>query len=481
LRLYLGYPHSVGREGKFKLKDYFLREISVDYASVPVEVKKKLLSLLDNVAQKDYLFIGDVFYDGIDLIEFALFGVEPRDYDELLLPGYLYGKPTHLIRNLFKETFGKRINTLYDFNLFPKEALVVNVGYTKTSLSFGGELLSVIPLGEFHIVDFFGNYLFNRLLGETGVSNARLRKEGIRGELLDSVRAQGARILFGRSNEVEVPTLSYRRKVNPEEVELALTPLTGSTNYGDFVERPADFSSSVVTSLYRFEEALRERFKVKEVYVIGRLKEPFKGVLERIFPVKVTEVDEEELLKRELQNPKFKVKFEAVAFSGEVLRESLELPPPTEGGVRELRRLFNAKDLKGLSLIEKLTQTAEGKERESFAYEVLTIIKRSSLRSPEEIAYLNHSIAALTRMELPESLFKKAVREIESKAFNWQLPFETKINILYFCHKNRERLKGSPLELFPFLLLTYIRGKKVTEGEKNFIRTVCEKFYQGVQ
>jgi len=84
LRLYLGYPHCVGREGKFKLKDNFLKEIGVDYSSVPVEVKKKLLSLLDNLEKRDYLFIKEVFYDAIDIVEFALFTVEVREYADSL-------------------------------------------------------------------------------------------------------------------------------------------------------------------------------------------------------------------------------------------------------------------------------------------------------------------------------------------------------------------------------------------------------------
>ena len=481
MRLYLGYPDSLGGEGRFRLKDNFLKEVSVDYSSVPVEVKKKLLSLLDNVDKKDYLFIGEVFYDGIDILEFALFGVEAREYDEVILPGYLYGKPTNLIRNLFRETFGRRVSTLYDFNLFPPETVVVNVGYTKSSVSLGGELLSVVPVGEFHLIDFFGNYLFNRMVAETGVSNARLRKEGIRGELLDRVRAQGARILFGRSSEVEVPELGYRRKVEEEEVRLALTPLMGSTGYGDLVERPVDFSSAVVHSLYRFEEVFRERLKVKEVAVIGRLVWPFKEVMEEVFPVKVREVKEEELLKSEVKNPRFKVRFENLPFSSEVLRKREETVERIEGGIRELRSLFNKRDLRGLSIIEELTERAEGKEKEAFIYELLTVMKRCSLRRREEVAYLNHAIAALTKVELPENLFEKAVKEIEEKAFNWLLPFETKVNILYFCHRNSKRLKGRKLEVFPALMLTFIRGKKITEGEKNFVRTACEKFYQGVQ
>jgi len=478
LRLYLGYPDSVAAGERFRLKDRFLKEVSVDYSSVPVEVKKKLLSMLDNVDKKDYLFIGEVFYDGIDLLEFALFSVSVREYDELLLPGYLYGKPTHLIRNLLRGTFGRRLSVIYDFNLFDRRTVVVNVGYTKSSISLGGELLTVIPLGEFHFVDFLGNYLFNRFVGQTGISNARLRKEGLRGELLDRCRSQAARILFGRSSTLTIPHFNYSREICEKEVELALSPLTGSANYGELVERVSDFSGALVSTLYSYEALFRERLKVKEVVVIGRLTGPFEKSLRRIFPVRVRKVDEAELLEREVESPGFKVRVEKPPFRREVLRASPFQIREVEGGLKELRHFFSRRDLKGLSIIERLTHTARGKELEDFVYELITIIRRSSFRTKEEVAYLNHSIAALTKVELKENLFEKAVKEIEKQAFNWQLPFETKVNILYFCHRNSERLRGRELEAFPFLMLTYIRDKKVTEGEKNFVRTVCEKFYQ---
>ncbi len=478
MRLYLGYPDSVGAGGRFRLKDRFLEEVLVDYNSVPVEVKKKLLSMLDNLDKKEYLFIGEVFYDGIDLLEFALFSESVREYDQLLLPGYLYGKPTHLIRSLLRETFGKKISVIYDFNLFDRRTVVVNVGYTKSSISLGGGLLTVIPLGEFHFVDFFGNYLFNRFLGETGISNAKLRKEGLRGDLLDKCRSQGARILFKRSSRLQIPRFNYLREVSEREVELALSPLTGSANYGELVEEAWDFSTALVSSLYLYEEFFKERLKVKEVVIVGRLTEPFKRSLERLFPVKVTELREEELLKREVLNPSYRVAVSKPSFKGEVVRSRPIQVEGVEGGLRELRNLFNRRDLKGLSIIERLTETSKGRELESFVYELITIIKRSSFRTREEVAYLNHSIAALTKLELEGELWQKAVKEIKRRAFNWQLPFETKVNILYFCHRNRERLRGRDLEIFPFLMLTYIRDKRVSEGEKNFIRTVCEKFYR---
>ncbi|RKQ63925.1 hypothetical protein C7457_0813 [Thermovibrio guaymasensis] len=477
MRLYLGYPDSVGESERFRLKDLFLKEVSVDYSSVPVEVKKKLLSLLDNVDKKRYLFLGEVLYDGIDILEFALFGVNVRDYDELVLPGYLYGKPTHLIKNLLKDTFGKRFPVVYDFNLFDRNTIVVNVGYTRSSISFGGKLLTVISLGEFHFIDFFGNYLFNRFLGETGISNAKLRKEGVRGDILDKCRSQAARILFGRTSKVEIPQFNYSRPISKEEIDLVLSPLTGSANYGELIEKAADFSSAVVNSLYTYEELFRERPKVKDVKLIGRLTFPFERSLKKIFPIKVEKVKEEELLKRGIVNKTFKVVVEKPSFKAEVLKLNPLQVEGVKGGIRELRHFFRSRDPKGLPIIERLTEELKGKELEDFAYELITVIKRSSFRRKEEVAYLNHSIAALTRLELPESLLKKAVKEIERRAFNWQLPFETKVNILYFCYRNREKLRGSNLEVFPFLMLTYIRNKKVTEGEKNFVRTVCEKFY----
>jgi hypothetical protein len=365
LRLYLGYPESVGSEGRFKLKDLFLKEVGVDYPSVPVEVKKKLLSMLDNLEKTNYLFIGEVYYDGIDLLEFALFGVGIRDYDELVLPGYLYRKPSNLVKNLIEESFAKKVNLLYDFNLFSRSTLVVNVGYTKTSVSLGGKLVSIIPLGEYHFVDFLGNYLFNRFVGETGISNSRLRKEGIRGELLDKCRATAARILFGRSRELNIPEFNYRRKVEEEEVELVLTPLTGSTNYGELVVKPGDFSSILVSFLYDYEERERERFKVEEAVIIGRLSWPFRKVLEKIFPVKVREVKEEELLSGEVVNKSQKPLTKNFSLKKEVIRAEQLNFKEVSGGIRELRELFNRRELSGLYLIEKLSEKLKGEELKS--------------------------------------------------------------------------------------------------------------------
>jgi hypothetical protein len=81
-------------------------------------------------------------------------------------------------------------------------------------------------------------------------------------------------------------------------------------------------------------------------------------------------------------------------------------------------------------------------------------------------------------LDLNDFLFKKVQKEMENKAFDWQLPFETKMNILYFCYKNREKLQESSLSIFPYLMVTYIRNRKVSEGEKNFVRTVADKFFK---
>ena len=64
------------------------------------------------------------------------------------------------------------------------------------------------------------------------------------------------------------------------------------------------------------------------------------------------------------------------------------------------------------------------------------------------------------------------------KAFNWFLPFETKMNILYFCYRFADRIKDERFKVFLPLLLTYIRDKKLTEGERNFIRTAVESIFK---
>jgi len=480
LRLYLGYPESLNFWRKFKLKDLFLEEVNVDYLSVPVEVKRKLLSLLENLEEKSYIFIGNVIYDAIDILEFALFSCEPKSVKEVVLPGYLYGKPTFLIRNLFEKTFASRVSIYYDFNLFPPETLVFNVGYTRSSFSLGGTFLSVIPVGEFHMVDLLGSYLFNRFLLEKGISNTELRRRGVRGELLDCFRSFAGKVLFKGLKRIELHEYGYSREINRREVDLVLSPITGSSNYGDFVERAVDLASAVVLSLYQFEEILRERPRVKEVAVIGRLKFPFVKVIQRIFPVPVREIKEEELLYRFPVNRNFKVHLKRVDFP--VYRELLSCETETfsvsEVSIRNLRYFFNKKDLRGVQLIEKLTERdLNRKELESFVYELLYIVKRSSFRTKEEIAYLNHAIAALSRLQIPEELFDKVLDEMVQKAFNWLLPLRTKLNILYFCYRFADKIKNTDLKVFPPLLLSYIRDKKLSEGERNFVRTAAESIY----
>ncbi|TCK06672.1 hypothetical protein [Phorcysia thermohydrogeniphila] len=480
MRLYLGYPESLSSYGRFKLKDLFLEEVNVDYLSVPVEVKRKLLSLLENLEQKAYIFIGNVIYDAIDILEFALFSCEPRSVKELVLPGYLYGKPTFLIRNLFEKTFASKVSIYYDFNLFPPETLVLNVGYTKSSFSLGGIFLSVIPVGEFHMVDLLGNYLFNRFILEKGISNTELRKKGLRGELLDRFRSFAGKILFKGLKRVELQEYGYSREVSPKEVDLVLSPLTGSSNYGDFVERAVDLASALVLSLYQFEEILRERPKVKEVAVIGRLKFPFIKVLQRIFPVPVREVSEEELLSRSPLNRNFKVHLRRVDFPSyrELFGCETEAFGVSEVSIKDLRYFFNKRDLRGVKLIEELTgRDLSRKELESFVYELLYIMKRSSFRTKEEIAYLNHAIVALSRLSIPEELFDKVLEEMAQKAFNWLLPLKTKLNILYFCYRFADKIGDTDLKVFPPLLLSYIRDKKLSEGERNFVRTAAQSIY----
>ncbi len=478
MKVYLGYPLSYTNDREFKLKDNFLQEIGVDYLSVPVEVKKKLLSLLESVDKKNFLFIGEVFYDGIDLLEFALFPLEPHSFEEVILPGYVYGKSTFLIRNLFKNSFGKKISIYYDFNFFSKESVVINIGYTKSSVSLGGELLFVLPFGEFHLVDVLGNYLFNRFLGETGISNATLRKEGVRGNVLDICRSSAARLLFGRSNRVEIPLFNYSREVPEWEVELVLTPIVGNARFGESIRSPSDFSSSLILSLYTYEELFRERLKVQEVIIIGRLRWPFVKAVSGVFPVKVRELSGKELLSLSPVNRNFKLPVRKFSQEKSVVRAPLIESQPEEFSLSALRRHFNSRNPNGVGIIEKLAKANQSRKNLiSFIYEILTIMRRSSPRNTTDIAYLNSSIAALSQIEIPDELFKKVERELTDKAFNWNLPFETKLNILYFCNRFKDRLQNSKLSVFPPLMLSYIRERKLAEGEKNFIRTVAEVFF----
>ncbi|SMO37745.1 hypothetical protein SAMN06269117_102102 [Balnearium lithotrophicum] len=476
MRVYLGYPLSFSPKGEFKLKDNFLREVNCNYSSIPVEVKKKLLSLLENISQKDYIFLDGISYDGIDLLEFSLFPIEKLDVDEVVVPGYLYGKQTYLIRELFKKVFNRKVTVLYDFNFFDSGSIVINVGYTRSSISLGGKLLSVVPIGEFHFVDIFGNYLFNRTIGELGISNAKLRKEGIRGELLDSCRASAARILFGRSDTLSLPQLNYRRTVPKGEVEKAISPILGSARYGDVILSLSNFSSIFVKLLYTYEEIYRERLKVSSISVIGRLRWPFIHLLKTVFPIPVNELSGKEFLNLKVENRHLKVDVRNFSLDRSVLRlEEIE-EEPEEISLESLRYYFNKRDLKGVKVIEELSKGLS--KDSSFVYELLNIVKRCFATQMEDIFYLNASIAALSHLDLNNFLFKKVQREMENKAFDWQLPFETKINILYFCYKNREKLNGTPLSIFPYLMVTYIRNRKVSEGEKNFVRTVAEEFFK---
>ncbi|MEO2068415.1 MAG: hypothetical protein ABGX27_02775 [Desulfurobacteriaceae bacterium] len=481
MRVYFGYPESVSLDGTFKIKDLFLKEVGIDYETVPIEVKRKLLSILDNLDKTKYLYLGNIYYDAIDILEFALFGVSASSFREIILPGYLYGKPTFLIRNLFRNSFTRNFSIYYDFNFFNRETLVVNIGYKKTSVSIGGQFVVIIPIGEYHFVDGLGNYLFNRYLLEKRISNTQLRKEGLRGIVLDKFRSFAAKVLFKGSRVIEFD--DYKREISEEEIKLAISPYAGETNYGDFVEKPKDLSSSIVLSLYSFEETFKERPPVKEIVLIGRLTFPFKEVLQKIFPIPVKEFKEEELLKASLLNPVFRTVLKKIDFGldkGQRTFFSCK-GEKMDFSLKALRGLFNKRDLKGLYVIEKLVQEQESlgkEEREKFILELLSILKRCTLRRKEDILYLNYSIAALSKVSIPEKFFQKVLDEMVSKAFNWQLPFETKMNILYFCFRFKEKIRDERIKVFLPLLLTYIRDKKLSEGERNFIRTAVSSIFE---
>jgi len=484
LKVYLGYPLSISSDGTFKIKDLFLKEVGVDYKTVPIEVKRKLLSILDNLDRAKYLYLGNVYYDAIDILEFALFSVSANSFREIILPGYLYGKPTFLIRNLFRNSFTRNFSIYYDFNFFDKKTLVVNIGYKKTSVSIGGQLITVVPIGEYHFVDGLGNYLFNRYLLERGISNTDLRKEGLRGIVLDRFRSFAAKVLFKGSRSIKFN--GYKREISEEEVRLAISPYTGRTNYGDFVEKPKDLSSSIVLSLYSFEETFKERPSVREIVLIGRLTFPFKDVLQNIFPIPVKEFKEEEFLKASLLNPIFRTVLKKIDFGlGKEQRTFFSYErEKIDFSLQTLRGFFNKRDLKGLYVIEKFVQEQESlskEERGKFILELLSILKRCTLRRREDILYLNYSIAALSKVSIPEKLFQKVLDEMVSKAFNWQLPFETKMNILYFCFRFKEKIKDERIKVFLPLLLTYIRDKKLSEGERNFIRTAASSIFENLK
>ena len=473
MRCYFGYPDSFLEKEPFRIKDLFLEEINVDYGSVPVEVKRKLLSVLNNVHERNYLFIGKVIYDAIDILEFSLFSLPVREISSLVLSGYLYGKSTFLIRSLFRNTFASSPEVFFDFNFFPEDFLVVNVGYTYSSISIGGRYLLHVPVGEFHFVDVLGNYLFNRFIYESGVSNASLRKSGKRGEILDQMRSTAARILFKGQVTVRVSEFDYEREVENQEVEAVLSTVIGSSAYGDFFEAPFDFSSSVVHGLYRFEEIFKERPKVRGVAVVGRLRFPVVEAIKRIVPVKPLELTGIEFADMDVVNRSFKPVCERVDFpklrwySEEVSSKDEEKP-----SLQRLRFLFNKRDLRGISVIEKLTE--QGGADEKLAYELLSILKRCSFKRKEDIVYLNYALSAFSKLEVPSEVLPKVIEEIGKKAFRWELPLSTKMNILYFCYKYSNEVKGTLLGIFPAVFSTYVRDVKLPEGERNFIKVVAE-------
>jgi hypothetical protein len=106
------------------------------------------------------------------------------------------------------------------------------------------------------------------------------------------------------------------------------------------------------------------------------------------------------------------------------------------------------------------------------------MVKRLSFRSREEVCYLSAAISALSQMDVPENLLKKVIKELEKSAFNWLFPIETKLNLLYFCYRHAEHLKGTRLEFFPPLLLSFIRDKRLTEGEKNFVWSAASSIFR---
>ena len=465
MRAYVGYPDSIFSGKRFRVKDVFIRERGIDYGNVPVEVRRKLLSALENLNETDYVYIGDVFYDAADVVKPSI-----RTFlagaDTVVLPGYMFGK-----EGIFRKLMGKGADVCFDFNLFPEDAVVLNVGYRQSSISFGGNLLSVFPIGEFNFIDTLGSYLFNRFLLELGASNAELRSRGMRGKLLDRFRSFAGRILFKGEEAVLIEEFGYERAVGREEVELVLSPLLGRSNYGDFVENPVDISSLVVDLLYRYEETFRERFPARAVFLIGRLTFPFKTVLERIFPVPVKVVGDEilELPVRE-GYPEFLRRI-FPDFPG----RSLEYPSGrVKGDIRLLRSYFNRRDIRGLSVIESLVEEG-GDER--LIYELISIIRRCSNRSPEEIAFMNFSICALSRVEIPERLYGKVLEVIVDKAFDWLLPFETKRNILYLFYRMSGRVRDERIRVYAPLLLTCVRGLRLSEGERNFLWTASRSIF----
>ncbi|WP_457569107.1 hypothetical protein [Desulfurobacterium sp.] len=481
MKLYLGYPESCTENEKFKIKDLFLKEVNVSYNSIPVEVKKKLLSLLDFLKEKDYIFINNVHYDASDILEFALFSIKNKKIEHIILPGYTYGKPTFIIRETLKTVSSNaknNVNIYHDFNLFSEETLVINIGYRKTSISIGGKFLSVIDIGEFNFIDVFGNYLFNRFLKDKGISNVYLRKAGKRGKYLDKFRAIGARILLKRSDKIVMEDENYARTVNKEEVELALSILTGKTNFGEFAPSITDLSSAIVNILYSYEETERQKPTIKKIAIIGRIAHLYQEPIERIFGLHPEIITPQELLNRPISNFRSRITFQKIETKYDAKDYSdIEIEIDKKENFKEylfaLRRYFRNRNLKGVKIIEILTETnLNNHEKETFINELLTIGRITSFKDTKMIPYIDYIISALSKIDIPEHLFQEVENYIKKVAFRWSLPLKTRMNIIYFCYKHKDKLKDK--EWFKVLLpltITWIRDKKLSEGERQFIRT----------
>ncbi|OMH40762.1 hypothetical protein [Desulfurobacterium indicum] len=480
MKLYIGYPESCTENEKFKIKDLFLKEVNVSYDSIPIEVKKKLLSLLDFLKEKDYIFIDNVHYDASDILEFALFGIKNRKIEHIILPGYTYGKPTFIIRETLKtisNNIKNNINIYYDFNLFSEETLVINIGYRKTSISIGGKFLSVIDIGEFNFIDVFGNYLFNRFLKDKGMSNVYLRKTGKRGRYLDRFRGIGARILLKRCNKVILKDENYNRTVNKEEIKLGLSILTGQTNFGEFTLSITDLSSAIVNILYSYEEVERQKPTIKNIVIIGRIAHLYQEPIERIFGLHTEIITPQELLNRSISNFRSRIIFQKIETkynTGDYSDIEMEIDEKEnfKDYLFSLRRYFRDRDIKGVKIIERLTETnLSNYEKETFINELLTIGRITSFKDTKMIPYIDYIISALSKINIPEHLLPEVENYIKKVAFRWSLPLKTRMNIIYFCYKHKDVLKDR--EWFKVLLpltITWIRDKKLSEGERQFIR-----------
>jgi len=480
LRLYLGYPESVADGFSFKIKDTFLKEIGIDYRDIPVEVKKKLLGVLNFLKETDFIFIDEVKYDASDILEFSLFPLKDKNIDTVILPGYTYGKPTFIVREAFKTVFNKRVNIYHDFNFFPEDTVVVNIGYRETSISICGKFLTVVDVGEYDFIDTFGSYLFNRFLMERKISNVELRKSGKRGIYLDRLRGNGARILFGRTDTVNFEEENYVRKISETELELALSTLTGKVNFGEIVIDITDLSSAAVNALYLFEEKEKLKPKVKRVVLIGRIAHLYRPVFERIFGIPPEIVEPAVFLEKQPLISQTRVNFGRF-FKGykgydyyEVVEEMGEKEEDFERLLFDLRKAFKNRDLKGLNLIKILSERElKEREKERFINELINISKLATFKQKVDLLYIDYLISAFSKLDIPDFLFTKVENFIKKLAFRWNIPLKTRMNIIYFCYRYREKLKDK--EWFKILLpltVTWIRDKKLSEGERLFIRNV---------